>query len=180
MVSKRVLLVFFIFCLVCLISQGLARRSSSSSPRPLKTLVECYDAMFHLGFCNSELLRAAQSGRIVLSIGPSCCKAANKITSGCWSMLFPFNPFFSQVLQLNCGRLSLTPPPPFTNQLISNSKGPVAPAPPDALPMGAPSPAVEGPFMDTPNAQTPNVLPTGAPSPTVEGMNTPSDEGDVE
>ncbi|GKA62961.1 prolamin-like domain-containing protein [Tanacetum coccineum] len=179
MVSKRVLLVFFIFCLVCLISQGLARRSSSSSPRPLKTLVECYDAMFHLGFCNGELLRAAQSGRIVLSIGPSCCKAANKITSGCWSMLFPFNPFFSQVLQLNCGRLSLTPPPPFTNKPISTSKGPVAPAP-HTLPMGAPSPAVEGPFMDTPNAQTPNVLPTGAPSPAVEGMNTPSDEGDVE
>ncbi|GJS47920.1 prolamin-like domain-containing protein [Tanacetum coccineum] len=150
MVSKlRVLL--FAVCLVSLISQGLARTSSAISPRPSKTLVGCYDAMFDLGFCNGEIRRAAQSGRIGFGIGPTCCKAANKITSECWSMLFPFNPFLSRVLQLNCGRLSLTPPPPFTNKPISTSKGPVAPAP--------------------------HTLPMGAPSPAVEGMNTPSDEG---
>ncbi|PWA42290.1 hypothetical protein CTI12_AA545890 [Artemisia annua] len=87
-------------------------------------------------------------------------------------MLFPFNRLFSRVLQLSCARLSLTPPPSFTNTPFSNSKGPVPPTP-DALPISAPSPAVEGPFMDTP---------TGAPSPAVEGpfMNTPSDVGDIE
>ncbi|PWA92244.1 prolamin-like domain-containing protein [Artemisia annua] len=158
MVSKSRVLLFAV-CLVSLISQGLARTSSAISPRPSKALVECYDAMFDLGFCNGEIIMAAQSGRIGFGIGPSCCKAASKITSGCWSMLFPFNRLFSRVLQLSCARLSLTPPPPSTNTPLSNSKGPVAPTP-DALPMSAPSPAVEGPFMDTPMV---------APSPAVRG-----------
>ncbi|PWA36132.1 prolamin-like domain-containing protein [Artemisia annua] len=148
MVSKSRVLLFAV-CLVSLISQGLARTSSAISPRPSKALVECYDAMFDLGFCNGEIRRAAQSGRIGFGIGPTCCKAASKITSGCWSMLFPFNRLFSRVLQLSCARLSLTPPPSFTNTPFSNSKGPVPPTP-DALPISAPSPAVEGPFMDTP------------------------------
>ncbi|KAI3861508.1 hypothetical protein MKW98_000460 [Papaver atlanticum] len=46
----------------------------------------------------------------VQSVGKSCCKAINDITEGCWSSVFPFNPFFPSLLKNYCMPLLAFPP----------------------------------------------------------------------
>ncbi|RZC78005.1 hypothetical protein C5167_002188 [Papaver somniferum] len=45
-------------------------------------------------------------------IGKSCCKAIIDITEGCWSSIFPFNPFFPSLLKNYCMPLLAFPPSP--------------------------------------------------------------------
>nr|GEX33884.1 hypothetical protein [Tanacetum cinerariifolium] len=97
MVFKHRLLLLT-YCLV-LISQGLARRSPPVTTMPSKTLLQCYSAMFDLGYCTGEILRARR-GQVSSNMRPTCCKAAKRIT-----------------------------PPPVTNKPISDSQAPVARGP---------------------------------------------------
>ncbi|RZC66601.1 hypothetical protein C5167_010290 [Papaver somniferum] len=46
----------------------------------------------------------------VQSVGKSCCKAIIDITEGCWSSVFPFNPFFPSLLKNYCMPLLASPP----------------------------------------------------------------------
>ncbi|GJW22803.1 prolamin-like domain-containing protein [Tanacetum coccineum] len=144
MVFKHRLLLLT-YCLVSLISQGLARRSPPVTTMPSKTFLQCYSAMFDLGYCTGEILRARR-GQVSSNMRPTCCKAAKRISSACWLILFPLNPFLHQ---LSCS-LSMADPPPVTNKPISDSQAPVAPGP-DALPPSAPSPMVEGSFANSPD-----------------------------
>ncbi|KAI3775397.1 hypothetical protein L1987_49970 [Smallanthus sonchifolius] len=149
--------VFLIFCLVSLVSQGLARLSPSRlspsiSPKPSKQILGCWSASFDVAKCSGELLRVARGGLLDLSIWPDCCKAVASMSSGCLSQIFPFNPFFPQILQIYCPGLSVTPPPPL---MIPNSQGPSV-----VSPVGPPTPSVDGPIMDAYDGQDVN-----APSP---------------
>ncbi|KAI3803049.1 hypothetical protein L1987_31197 [Smallanthus sonchifolius] len=152
--------VFLIFCLVSLVSQGLARLSSSRlspsiSPKPSKQLLGCWSASFDVAKCSGELLRATQGGLLDLSIWPDCCKASASMSSGCFSQVFPFDPFFPQILQLYCPGLSVTPPP---SPIIPNSQGPSS-----ISPVGPPASSADGPIMDAYGDQDVNAPPSVAP-----------------
>ncbi|PWA91476.1 prolamin-like domain-containing protein [Artemisia annua] len=126
---------------------------------PSKTFLHCYSAMFDLGYCSGEILRAGR-GQFSSSMRPTCCKAAKRISSACWLILFPFNPFLHQ---LSCSPLSMLPPPPVTNKPISDSQAPVARGP-VALPPQAP--VARGPVAlppQAPVARGPVALPPQAP-----------------
>ncbi|KVH93762.1 egg cell-secreted protein 1.4-like [Cynara cardunculus var. scolymus] len=96
--SSRVL--FVILCLASFTSQGLSQGPSSISQKA--SIMQCWSALFDLGFCYGDLSRAARTGRVDVSIGPTCCKAATSMNSGCWPKIFPFNPFFPPILQIIC------------------------------------------------------------------------------
>lgn len=174
--------IFLSFCLASIISQGLARRSTSihppkpskasnlHPPKPSKaSYLQCWAALFDLEACYTEFLRAAQNFQIDTGIGPTCCRAGERMNAGCWPALFPFNPYFPIQLKLYCFRYwvpnppkpSVASPPP----VVAPTPEPTADIPIDegrvALPLHAPSSSIKGPFMKT--------------SPTIKGpfMNTP-------
>lgn len=150
---------FLTFCLVSSVSLGLARRSQSMSPRPSKTIRECYDAFFYSYSCLGEILRAVQGGKIESRISTDCCKAILGVGSGCLPKLIPIS---SQRLEDSCSRMLTAPPPPFEDTSVPNSMGPsimssapIGDAPIGDVPVVSPpddalSPMVEEPFMNSP------------------------------
>ncbi|KAK1417203.1 hypothetical protein QVD17_26327 [Tagetes erecta] len=138
--ALRYRVLFLIFCLISLVSQGLGRLSPTSPPGSSKEIFECWSASFDLAKCSGELLRATQGGMLDLRIWPDCCQAVTNINSGCWPKIFPMNPFFSQMLQMYCPRLLFTPPQPTTPNFMGPSSV--------SSPVDAPTPSADGPIMD--------------------------------
>ncbi|KAI3524394.1 hypothetical protein L1887_03048 [Cichorium endivia] len=197
------LLLLLTLCFTFLISHGLAQTSPSISPRHSnfddnkESLLQCWSALFDLGYCYGDLLRAAESGKVDLSIEPTCCQAGRSMNSGCWPKMFPYNPFFPRFLQAYCLSFPLAPPPPSDghSRTPDLQKPSMASPTPTPLNTDVPSPSAEGPSMASPSpanadAPTPNgggpilhapvALPPYAPSPTIDqgpSMDTSSGEG---
>ncbi|KAI3714901.1 hypothetical protein L6452_21862 [Arctium lappa] len=119
---------FLTLWLASLTSQGLAQGSPFISSKA--SILECWSALFDLGFCYGIFARAARTGEIESDVGPTCCKAATSMNSGCWPKIFPYNPFYPLFLQIICSKYPSAPP-----------QGPTDAPPPD----------VEGLFADAPS-----------------------------
>ncbi|KAL4589841.1 hypothetical protein LXL04_002752 [Taraxacum kok-saghyz] len=168
MAMKLLHVLFLTFCFFFLISQGLAKRSKSVHPRPSKFSFRlCWAALYDLESCYTEFVRAAQNTQLDLGIGPTCCKAGKTMDFGCWSILFPFNPYFPITLKLYCSRywapnpkkpFVASPPPVNADAPTPNGEEPTAYMPIDegrvALPLLAPSRSIKGPSMNKPNVES--------------------------
>ncbi|KAL4589840.1 hypothetical protein LXL04_002751 [Taraxacum kok-saghyz] len=173
--ATKSMVILFILCLASLVSYGIAQYSPSLFPRSsnfadtkesiMEPALECWSALFDLGWCYGDLVRAAQSGKVDLSIQPTCCKAARSMNSGCWSKMFPYNPFFAQVFQTYCLRHNpFTPPPP---------KGAGSRTPDlQGTPVTSPTPIDTD--VSAPNAHEPSMV---SPAPMNAEVPTPNGEG---
>ncbi|CAI9285731.1 unnamed protein product [Lactuca saligna] len=186
-------------CFAFLISHGLSQKSPFVSPRNSnfvdnkEFVLECWSSLFDLGWCYGDLVRAAERGKVDVGIAPTCCKAARSMDSGCWSNVFPYNPFFPQVLQAYCLRFPSAPPPPSdARSRTPELQGPSMASPPTPVNTDVQPPKAEGPSMGSPtpvNAEvpTPNAdEPTSMESPTpmnedvpTPDVVTPSAEGPI-
>ncbi|KAI3982431.1 hypothetical protein MKX01_041269 [Papaver californicum] len=83
-----------------------------SSKQDHQVLGEClFSRLRSVEQCEKEVLTFSTTLH-VQSIGKSCCKAVTDITEGCWSSVFPFNPFFPSLLKNYCmPLLAFTPSP---------------------------------------------------------------------
>ncbi|KAI3714899.1 hypothetical protein L6452_21860 [Arctium lappa] len=170
--------------LAYLTSQGLAQRAPSISPTysdyvdEKASIMECWRSLYHLRSCYVDLVKVARNGKVRVNILPTCCKAAESINYGCWPKMFPFNPFFPQILESLCSIFS-SPPPSNSDIPTPDPQVPIAPVVEGPVSGDAPTPNGEGPVADAPVVQgsTPPSTDADAPSPVdVEGLfaDTPS------
>ncbi|KAK9213227.1 hypothetical protein WN943_002614 [Citrus x changshan-huyou] len=62
-------------------------------------------------------------GRCTKIIAPACCKAFVAIDTGCFHIMFPWNPFFPQLLNVFCARIEgsargVPPSPPVSARVL--------------------------------------------------------------
>ena len=150
--------------LASLISQGLAQISPSISPThsyyvdDKASIIKCWKSLYHSRSCYRDLVDVARRRKVRISILPTCCKAAESIDSGCWPKMFPYDPFFPQILQSLCSGFPSTSPP-------SNPQVPIAPVVQGPVTGDAPTPNGEGPVADAPVVQGSTSPPSDADAP---------------
>ncbi|KAI3964963.1 hypothetical protein MKW92_027517 [Papaver armeniacum] len=97
-------------------SSALSRSSTgglaASSKQNDQVLGEClFSKLRSVEQCEKEVVMFFTTLQ-VQTVGKSCCKAIIDITEGCWSSIFPFNPFFPSLLKNYCMPLLAFPPSP--------------------------------------------------------------------
>ncbi|KAJ9557888.1 hypothetical protein OSB04_012502 [Centaurea solstitialis] len=127
--ALKSMILFVTLCLASLTSQGLGQGSPSISNKA--SIMQCWSALFDLGFCYGIISRAAQTGRLDADFGPTCCKAATSMNSGCWPKIFPYNPFFPLTLQIICFSKTSTSPQELIGASSLDVEGVYADAPSD-------------------------------------------------
>lgn len=68
----------------------------------LAEVTECWSSITNTEGCALEIYKSLVTGQFN-GLGHACCKAITEITDKCWPKMFPFNPFFPQLLQNTCG-----------------------------------------------------------------------------
>ncbi|KAH9805145.1 hypothetical protein WN944_002547 [Citrus x changshan-huyou] len=68
----------------------------------LAEVTECWSSITNTEGCALEIYKSLVTGQFN-GLGHACCKGVAEITDKCWPKMFPFNPFFPQLLQNTCG-----------------------------------------------------------------------------
>lgn len=110
--KPSVLVLLLIATLIAALPSGLGQEENPLSelePQPtwettIGNLEQCWLSVEEVVGCYAEVYRAFVSGKLGITIGPSCCLAINDITSNCWGRMFPNTPSFPPLLQKYCSR----------------------------------------------------------------------------
>lgn len=64
-------------------------------------VVECWKSLWKIPDCVWNI-HWAMAHSDYSKIGPTCCQEIRKIADSCWFKMFPFNPFYSVLLENYC------------------------------------------------------------------------------
>ena len=116
-------------CIAMLVQSGLAQFQLPQTPGLTVPpgwgsgdVLKCWSSLANTEGCVTSIFSSIFSLNFN-SIAPACCKAFVAIDAGCFHIMFPWNPFFPQLLNDFCARIEgsargVPPSPPVSARVL--------------------------------------------------------------